>query len=346
MGKYIFTDRDNMVGKKARQVYWTELQDAVNNLDDEKVDKISGKELSTNDYTTAEKNKLSGIEVGAEKNKVVSVAGKTGVVSLDKSDVKLGDVDDTSDLNKPISTATQTALDKKVDKTQVLTNVPAGAKFTETTINGKTGAISKEDIVALGIPAQDTNTTYAEITTAEIDAGTASTLRTITGRRVKYMLDKVQGWISGLTKSDVGLENVDNIKQATKEEFNNHVDNATSNGKHIAESGNSETGWFIRFDDGTAIVGTIAVGELGETTIDKTVPLISPFHPNSTNELISVFGGGKLVNASDMTMVTTRPISKFYVAGSATTIKVYAESEDVSATRRLTAHVITMGRWK
>lgn len=33
-----------------------------------KVDKIDGKGLSTNDYTTAEKNKLSGIAAGAEVN--------------------------------------------------------------------------------------------------------------------------------------------------------------------------------------------------------------------------------------------------------------------------------------
>lgn len=35
-----------------------------------KVDKVSGKGLSTNDYTTAEKNKLSGIETGAQVNKI------------------------------------------------------------------------------------------------------------------------------------------------------------------------------------------------------------------------------------------------------------------------------------
>lgn len=33
-----------------------------------KVDKVDGKGLSTNDYTTAEKNKLSGISAGAEAN--------------------------------------------------------------------------------------------------------------------------------------------------------------------------------------------------------------------------------------------------------------------------------------
>jgi hypothetical protein len=41
---------------------------------------------------------------------VTSVAGKTGVVTLGKTDVGLSNVDNTSDLNKPISTATQTAL--------------------------------------------------------------------------------------------------------------------------------------------------------------------------------------------------------------------------------------------
>ena len=39
---------------------------------DLKVDKISGKGLSTNDYTTAEKDKLLGIEAGAQVNEVTS----------------------------------------------------------------------------------------------------------------------------------------------------------------------------------------------------------------------------------------------------------------------------------
>ena len=46
---------------------------------------------------------------------VTSVNGYTGVVVLDKADVGLGNVDNTSDANKPISDATQTALDAKAD---------------------------------------------------------------------------------------------------------------------------------------------------------------------------------------------------------------------------------------
>jgi hypothetical protein len=41
---------------------------------------------------------------------VTSVAGRTGAVTLTKSDVGLGNVDNTSDANKPLSTATTTAL--------------------------------------------------------------------------------------------------------------------------------------------------------------------------------------------------------------------------------------------
>jgi hypothetical protein len=46
---------------------------------------------------------------------VQSVAGRTGNVTLAKADVGLGNVDDTSDANKPVSTATQTALNDKAN---------------------------------------------------------------------------------------------------------------------------------------------------------------------------------------------------------------------------------------
>lgn len=67
----------------------------------------------------------------------------------------------------------KTMIGVKADKTyvdnKVKTDVPENAKFTDTvtTINGKTGAISKADIVTLGIPAQDT--VYEHPTTHSAD---------------------------------------------------------------------------------------------------------------------------------------------------------------------------------
>jgi len=49
---------------------------------------------------------------------VLSVSGKTGVVTLVSSDVGLGNVDNTTDANKPVSTAQLTALDLKLDDSQ------------------------------------------------------------------------------------------------------------------------------------------------------------------------------------------------------------------------------------
>lgn len=64
---------------------------------------------------TADSLQTTGIKWAAPA--VSSVASKTGAVTLVKADVGLGNVDNTSDASKPISTATQTALDLKVDET-------------------------------------------------------------------------------------------------------------------------------------------------------------------------------------------------------------------------------------
>lgn len=56
-----------------------------------KVDKEAGKGLSTNDYTTIEKNKLAGIEAGA--NKYVHPGSGTNPHGTTKADVGLGNVD-------------------------------------------------------------------------------------------------------------------------------------------------------------------------------------------------------------------------------------------------------------
>ncbi len=69
-----------------------EMDTKLNN----KVDKVTGKGLSTEDYTTVEKTKLANVEDGAEKNKVNSVNSKTGDIVIDKTDISLGNVENKS----------------------------------------------------------------------------------------------------------------------------------------------------------------------------------------------------------------------------------------------------------
>lgn len=95
---FTFTQQDNTVSKTSTTpkmdgtaAIGSETNyaagDHVHPSDTTKVDKVSGKGLSTNDYTTAEKNKLSGIEAGAEVNVVTAVAvssssGTPGLTSV------------------------------------------------------------------------------------------------------------------------------------------------------------------------------------------------------------------------------------------------------------------------
>lgn len=74
---------------------------AVNTALGNKVDKVSGKGLSTNDYTTAEKEKLAGIATGANKT----------VVDSGLSDTSTNPVQ-----NKVINTALGTKVDKVTGK--------------------------------------------------------------------------------------------------------------------------------------------------------------------------------------------------------------------------------------
>ena len=67
----------------------------------------------------------------ASQDIVTSVASKTGDVTLVKGDVGLGNVDNTSDANKPVSTAQQTALDLKANlASPTLTGTPAAPTAT------------------------------------------------------------------------------------------------------------------------------------------------------------------------------------------------------------------------
>jgi hypothetical protein len=56
-------------------------------------------------------------------NKTLTTPAITNPTGLDKNDVGLDQVDNTSDINKPISTATQSALDAKADDSALTSHV-------------------------------------------------------------------------------------------------------------------------------------------------------------------------------------------------------------------------------
>lgn len=98
--------------------------------------------------------KMTGADI------ITAINNSNGIIDNDRLSEEVNDAIDKRHSSHSISDVTglQTALNGKVDNSRVLTDVPENALFTDTitTINGKTGVITKSDITALGIPGQDT----------------------------------------------------------------------------------------------------------------------------------------------------------------------------------------------
>ena len=107
--------------------------------------------------------KLDTIEEGADKTDLTGYATEQFVTEQVQAVDVSGQLVDyvKKEAGKGLSTNDYTDGDKaKIDA------IPTDPKYTDTitTINGKTGAITKDDVVALGIPSQDTKYSVATIT--------------------------------------------------------------------------------------------------------------------------------------------------------------------------------------
>jgi hypothetical protein len=249
---------------------------AQQNALDTKVDKVIGKQLSTEDFTNTLKTKLDGIAPGAEVNvqsnwtetnnssdafilnkpttfppsshdhsyeeiydfedgvlnfqSVSSVANKTGAVTLTKTDVGLSNVDNTSDANKPVSTATQTALNAKVNTSSLgaangVATLDANSKLTTSqlpnlAISEYLGTVATQAaMLALSgqkgdwVNRSDTGTVFIITGDTPSQIGSWTELNYPTAP-----VTSVAGKTGAVTlaKADVGLSNVDNTSDANK----------------------------------------------------------------------------------------------------------------------------------
>lgn len=124
------------------------LNSNITQLQTQKVDKVEGKGLSTNDYTTPEKNKLAAIE--AEANKYVLPAATTTTLG----GIIVGDRLSIDDTGKLVATYTYT-LPKA--SSSVLGGVKTGSNITNT---DGTISLTKANVTsALGV---DPTTTYVK----------------------------------------------------------------------------------------------------------------------------------------------------------------------------------------
>lgn len=149
-----------------------------------KVDKVDGKGLSTNDYTTAEKNKLSGVASGAQVNVIETVKVNGAALTPTSKAVNITVPTKTSDITNDSGFITSA-------------DVPEGSAATTTTpkMDG-TAAVGSETAFARGDHIHPSDTSRVPTT------------RTVAGHALSADVTLVKG--------DVGLGNVDNTADADK----------------------------------------------------------------------------------------------------------------------------------
>jgi len=211
--------------------------------------------------TDANLASISGAETLT--NKTLTSPVINGPTGLNKNDVGLSNVDNISDLNKPVSTATQTALDLKA-------NI-ASPSFTGTVSLPNTTSIG--DISSSELSTLDgvTSNIQTQLNARLESATAASTYAPIAS-------PTFTGTVSGITKTMVGLSNVDNTADTNKPvstatqaalDLKANLASPTFTGTVTLPAGTVTSGMIL---DGTIVAGDLADGAVTSAKIlDGTI---------------------------------------------------------------------------
>jgi len=249
----------------------TDLINVLNN----KVDKVTGKGLSTNDYTTAEKNKLAGIQAGAE----VNVNADWNAISGDAQILNKPTIPSVTGL-VPYTGATGNvdlgihALSAK----NIIVNHPSGSgdaamitksgsgealKVVKTSGSGNaasiTGGVTLLDELHLTTELADSYISSAATWNAKQEQLVSGTnIKTLEGQSLLG-----PGNID-LTKSDVGLGNVDNTS-----DLNKPISTATQTALNAKEN-TITAGTTAQYFRGDKTFQTLDKASVGLANVDNT----------------------------------------------------------------------------
>lgn len=204
------------------------LEDAIGT----KVDKVSGKGLSTNDYTTTEKNKLAGIASGAQVNQNAFSNVKVGdtTIAADTTTDTLTLIAGSNITLTPDATGDSVTIAAK-DTTYSLSSFGVTATATE---------LNKMD----GVTATTTELNYVDGVTSNIQTQLDS--KAASGHSHSTATTSANGFMSSSDKSKL-----DGIASGA----NAYTHPTTSGNKHIPSGGSS--GQILRWSaDGTAVWGS------------------------------------------------------------------------------------------
>jgi len=259
----------------------------INNIDVLTVNTVLGKGLPGVVVGTSETQTLT--------NKTLNSPIINTPTGITKSDVGLANVDNTADSAKPVSTAAQSALDLK-------------ASLASPTFNG---IVTLPSTTSIG-SVSDLEISYVNGVTSAIQTQIDTKLASATASSTYAPLASptFSGSVSGITKTMVGLSNVDNTTDAGKP-----VSSATQTALDLKAPLASPTFTGTVLLPSTTSIGSVDATEMSylngassniQAQIDLKAPIASPTFTGTVNGITKAMVG--LTNVND-TSDLSKPIS-------------------------------------
>lgn len=226
------------------------LDESVNN----KVDKVDGKGLSSQDFTQQEKDKLNGIERGAEVNKVTSVQDRTGDVKITKADVGLDQVPNVTTNNQTPTYSQNSTLSNIVSGEKISVSFGKIMKAIADLIShigskSNPHSVTKSQVGLDNVPNVATNDqqpTFAESgTRSNIVSG--ETLSTLFGKIKKFFTDlktvAFTGSYTDLSNKPTSMQNPNSLTLTMNGSATSYNGSATASKSWYAPTSAGTTGY-------------------------------------------------------------------------------------------------------
>lgn len=135
-------DNTSDINKPVSKATQEELNTITNNLEAE-VTRATTTETTISNNLNNEITRAESKEAAIETSLNTHIANKTNPHEVTKSQIGLGNCDNTADLDKPVSRAVQAVLDKKADKATTLHGYNISDAYTKAEIDNKLTAVYK-----------------------------------------------------------------------------------------------------------------------------------------------------------------------------------------------------------
>lgn len=227
MGKRIFTDESLATFVDEIKAYTDEAAGA-------KVDKVSGKGLSTNDYTTSEKTKLSGIATGAEVNQNAFsnvTVGSTTIAADSKTDTL------TIAAGTGISVSGDATNDKVTITNSGVRSIATGGSNGTISVNTN-GTSANVAVKGLGSAAYTASTAYDASGTAQTKANAAlASAKTYTDTAISNLINSAPTTLDTLGEIAAAMAEHDDVVEALEDAIGSKA-NASDLTSHTGNKSN------------------------------------------------------------------------------------------------------------